>query len=484
MKLSLLAFSILFLAAGCASVKLTADAQPPGICHSPNEGSPLAKFYETQRGKANSWTISSVSATGPGVTGPQVFHVHTDEVRPFSGSPPWLTVAAKFGDGDAPAVMANSSGATVTAMGEELPSEDKLSPAARAAAEVLWGKLGQIVPAGYAAEDKLSPLRDSKRPTEAKSDSVVVASIGARDNWETDIAQAVQVGGDKALYVLLDQHSRKALSTLSLMPASADVQKLVAKRQAETDIAKYVQAYFTAYFRSGKVLQTKLKVDEFSAAASKAAAGKFKLSEADKKSLSDVIKDELERTCRQNGDTGCLLTAALGKDAFVSRSGATIQFQGVTLALGYQGHFQAGWDYPKSAEFAPQMVRVLMEAAFDAREPHVPAVATATACVAKLYEPEACLTEETEKANPDLKSAVQALDEKAARADSISGVVTATLIRSFWVAALNNEAAARSVENLTAVVSRKLTERTLWRQAVESKCAAVMPTVAWTVAKE
>ena len=481
MKLSLLAFSTLFLTTGCASVKLTADAQPPGICQSPNEGSPLAKFYETQRGKANSWTISSVNATGPSVMGPQVVRVQADEVRPFSGSPPWLTVAAKSGDGDALAVTANSSGATITATGEELPSEDNLSPAARAAAEVLWGKLGQIVPAGYAAEDRLTPLRDSKKSAEAKSDSVAIASIGARDNWETDIAQAVQVGGDKALYVLLDQHSKRAMS---LMPASSEVQKLIVKRQAETNIAKYVQAYFAAYFRSGKVFQTKLKVDEFSAAAGKAAAGKFKLSDADKKSLSDVIKGELEKTCRENGDTGCLLTAALGKDAFVSRSGATIQFQGVTLALGYQGHFQAGWDYPKSAEFAPQMVRVLMEAAFDAREPHVPAVATATACVAKLYESEACLTEETEKANPDLKSAVQELDEKAARADSISGVVTATLIRSFWVAALNNEAAARSVENLTAVVSRKLTERTLWRQSVESNCAGVMPTVAWTVSKE
>jgi len=48
------------------------------------------------------------------------------------------------------------------------------------------------------------------------------------------------------------------------------------------------------------------------------------------------------------------------------------------------------------------------------------------------------------------------VDEKAGRSDSMAGAVTGTVIRSFSVLALNNEAAAASIENLAAVIARKV----------------------------
>jgi hypothetical protein len=44
------------------------------------------------------------------------------------------------------------------------------------------------------------------------------------------------------------------------------------------------------------------------------------------------------------------------------------------------------------------------------------------------------------------------------------------VVRSFGVVALNNEAAASTIENLTAVIARKVTERAAWRQTIANAC--------------
>ena len=173
----------------------------------------------------------------------------------------------------------------------------------------------------------------------------------------------------------------------------ASTPEMLARSTSEHAVAKFVMAYFKAYFRAGKVFQAQLKTDEPAQASVDAIPADVKMTDDQKRQVRKVIASTIQTICKEGGDSGCLLTSALGKEAFVTRSGSTIQFEGITLALGYGQSFQAAWDYPRSKEFAPQMIRVLVEGVFDARLPYVPAAATATACNAKLYPDNRCLSE-------------------------------------------------------------------------------------------
>ena len=65
----------------------------------------------------------------------------------------------------------------------------------------------------------------------------------------------------------------------------------------------------------------------------------------------------------------------------------------------------------------------------------------------------------------------------------MAGAVTGTVIRSFSVLALNNEAAAASIENLAAVIARKVTERAEWRQTYTNMCTPDTPPAVLRVTK-
>jgi len=429
----------------CA-IRLAADPQAAASCKPVDPASPLAKYYAEALGEAD----KGLSGEAP----PRLrLAQRNGSAAAFSGPPPWSTESAR--------------------QLARIAESEQPSPASIDAASMLWNLLAKIVPVTSQAEERLWAADVGSA---AAAPEVEIVRLSVHDHWESQIAQAVQAGGDGAMFYLTG-------AALQAARAIESTPEMLARRASEHAVAEFVMAYFRAYFRAGKVFQAQLKTDELAQASVDAIPADVKMTDDQKRQVRKVIASTIQTICKEGGDSGCLLTSALGKEAFVTRSGSTIQFEGITLALGDGQSFQAAWDYPRSKEFAPQMIRVLVEGAFDARLPYVPAAATATACKAKLYPDNRCLSESLLTSTPGLHDAVAAVDEKAGRSDSMAGAVTGTVIRSFSVLALNNEAAAASIENLAAVIARKVTERAAWRQTYTRMCTPDAPPAVLRVSK-
>ncbi len=261
---------------------------------------------------------------------------------------------------------------------------------------------------------------------------------------------------------------------------TAALQEAVASFQT----ARFLRTYFKAYFRGGKVFQSQLKVDEFASKAMEAIKGQVKLDPKDEAAIEIKLKDVLSKACKLNGDAGCLFTS-LGKDKLVTRSGESLQFKGISLAIGYDTRLQATWDYPKSVEFAPQLVRVLMEAVFDSIKGRPAAVASSTACsvTPPLFGADECVAANGQGAMSSLQDVLAGVDEKASRADSLATVATGQIIRGASFAALNNEALAKSAENFAGVLARKVVERAAWQQSGAGQCLTSSPALTVNVSK-
>lgn len=458
---------------GCGSISLTADPLGGGKCvpldaNDPNDALLIA--YYKQAGDESRTGLRLLSG------GRAPFVVNTTAIdSAFTGAPSWQLPHASNNRSLTPEAKDQLSRALlvqdVTSFGEP-----DVTDSAKSAAAVLWSHLSAVVPTAAQSERVLGSTQPSS------SSNLSLAKLSARDHWETDVSEAVQTGGDEALVTLTRDEAVKARSAFESSSESerAAAAALAVQRQQEASAASFLGAYLKAYFRSGHVLQANLQTTEITDAAMAAIAAKTSLTPDQKTAVQDELTSQLQKLCNKDSSgTDCLLTSSLGSDKFTSRSGATYQFQGVTLALGYSGSVQATWDYPKGKDFGPALARVLMEAAFDSRLPYVPAAATSTACSVKgLYPPERCMSSDTLSKAPGLQDAVSAVDEKANRADGVTSVATATLIRSFGIVALNNEAAATTVENLAAAVARKVTERAAWEQTYTQMCKPASMSVA------
>ncbi len=326
----------------------------------------------------------------------------------------------------------------------------------------------------------------SRSLSTSASGPISLANLKSNGDLNQRLHKAVQAGSDAALVQVLAAEVYQQYE-MTRIAATAENKRILAERVVEFEVSRFLWTYMRAYFRSGRIFQTQLKTQQFE----DALVGflKSKLSEPlpskDEEKIRKELAGKLDVVCKENGDAGCLLTSH-GKDKLVTRSGETLQFTGVTLAIGYDKKVQATLDYPKSSEFAPQLVRVAAEAAFDALYPRVPAVASATACTplgsekVQLYADHECLTEKTLANDKTVEKRVADVDEKAARADSLAGALAGQLIRGFNIVALNNEAAAKTVENLAAVTARKVTERVAWRQ---TSCSSTVPAFYLNVTK-
>lgn len=455
-------FALIFPLVGCGTVQLSGEPLGPGSCkrlEANPDGSlpPLLSYYNEAEREAG----SGARSFGPdgALARENAFTGEAPWLRPHEAPKPLSRVArAEFAD-----ALGVDSNTISSAM---------VPDPGRKAALVLWNHLGSLTPTAAIAERVVATAPTSQSPT-----PVALAKLSARDRWESEVAEAIQAGGDDALATLTAQEATYARS-LEEFASTPESRKLSLQRQQEATTGKFIQTYFKAYFRGGHLFQANLKTDDLATNAVDAVIKKLgkTLDPKDRQALIDELKAKLQGICnKDSAGTDCLLTAALGLDAFISRSGTTIQFQGVTLGVGFSGGVKASLDYPRGKDFGPQIVRVLMEATFDSRIPYVPAADTSTACTTHLYGVDRCLSASTANKYDGLLKVVTAVDEKAARADSMTGVATGTLIRSFGIVALNNEAAADTIESLTAVIARKITERAAWRQTYTQKCA-VPPT--------
>jgi len=469
---------------GCGSIQLTGDAQDGGKCTPLNDQDSgpqkvLADYYKQVRDDTGIGNDIFKPGSGLEAFAGTNFQAAADNA--FTGPPSWKT--------DGPDPTASLTPGVVSdvkrSFGVTDPTVDIPRPtqSAATAAEVLWTHIAAVMPQATAAENAMS-ARTAGTPAGSPAAPQQLAKLGARDHWETEVAQAVQAGGDDALAYLTTTKTAQAAAQLKKVK-TIEAAKTYVQRQQESYVGQFVRAYFKAYFRAGHLFQGQLQTSDMATNLVDAVVAKLgaaKLSTSDEATLVSDVQTKLQGLCKSTSGTDCLFTSPIGPTQFVSRSGSTYGFQGVTLTVGYTNGVQATWDFPRASDYGPKMVRVLIEAVFDAKRPFVPAVATSTACDTTFNLPytvvdgqplnpsKYCLTSALTGSVSLLQDAVSAVDEKAARADSLTGVATGIVVRSFGVAALNNEAAAGTIESLTAVIARKVTERAAWRQTITNAC--------------
>lgn len=319
---------------------------------------------------------------------------------------------------------------------------------------------------------RTAPLRD----VATKSDGSEV-SLGKFSTSDRELAlEAVRLHGTGAFCSLQQDRVGKVRRYLESGDAAG-----LQKEKPMLDAVRFIGDYESAYFRGGQLLSVSFDAGD----ASKTIVGKLPpdiskvLNKSQTSELTTVIQTELETICPTKpagASTSCLLTNPLGTESFVSRAGQSVQFSGVTVSVGQNGVLRPQFEYPKVATFAPQVLKVFVEALFDASAPHVPAAATSTACVDGLYSNTAggvaeCMTDTAAKtvigtdakgADVTLQTAVSRIDTDAASADALGTSITGTAIRGLNVVSLNNEAIANSVEAFAGVMLRKIVEKAEW----------------------
>jgi hypothetical protein len=233
---------------------------------------------------------------------------------------------------------------------------------------------------------------------------------------------------------------------------------------ADSSAARFIVAYACAYLRGGRFLQVELNSDAIATELyEKVQAIAHEVPEPQLKEIEAAIKAALASTCAATSEQGapCLLTQAFGSESLITRSGMSVQFAGLTVAVGQEGRLAPAFGYPPSTELGPQIVRVIVEALWDSMEPHVPAVANSTACVYGLYTGDDCLqsSKPVSGGQHSGRMDITDIDAKAARAETTATAISGVLLRGGWFFSINNEAVAKSVETFVGVTARKVTEK-------------------------
>ncbi|MCX7228200.1 MAG: hypothetical protein NTW15_04180 [Burkholderiales bacterium] len=355
-------------------------------------------------------------------------------------------------------------------------AQSPLPPEVEDAGRELWAALYELSPSAKAAENFRAALFD--RSAGSATSTAEVLNLNSSAQLSRRISKAIQSGGEDGLLASTFADLNAKYSGFSALSAQGNAETrrtagiALNEAQANFEAAVFVQVYVKRYFRNGKILQSKVAVDDLASRALASLGNSIPNTE--KEAALAKLRAAFEKACTDYGDGGCTLTS-LGKDSFVTRSGEVIQFKGVSLTVGSGGRFQPAFEYPKSSDVAPQLTRVVVEALFDSVRGRPAAIAASTACVEKLMVGDECLTDDVLKKRPGLEKSVGDLDAKASRADHLATVATSQLIRGASIAALNNEALARSAENLAGVVARKFVERAVWQQQGEDVCPSVAP---------
>lgn len=278
----------------------------------------------------------------------------------------------------------------------------------------------------------------------------------------------------------LARHADAALANKALGRDSAFLAQ-VAEQAKDFSAAAFASLYLKAYFRGGRVLQVQMDADAIAAKLDAKVDAGLKgqgLTEEDRlkvaKAIKEALKGELESACREDAPgASCLLTRAWGTESLVTRSGMKLQYAGMSVEIGKEGKATAALTYPPSTEVAPQVVRVLTEAVFDAFHTEVPAVADATACKAGKLP---CM-------NDEQKERVEKMDGYGSKAEALVSSAAGKVFRGANLVALNNEAIAKSLETLAGVTARKWLEKALWTRYANGTCkSGMVPAAAVSVA--
>lgn len=497
------------LLSGCAALRLDVVPLPPGACPAdPALEQTLAVFVNPapNRNVRRSANVSQLTIDG-------LARVHTDRA-PFSAPAPTLDEVARL-PADVQAaerVYANPAGNSPEG---RTRGGDRARFSAESAREAikLWWAVNEIGRQARLSTATTQSVMRSQASSASPPAPITAALADPKGDLSRRLMSAVLRGGDDVLLVTMAARANVSLNLANTAVADhmrlrrADTELAVAASLMDSDVklqdlntAMFLRTYVKAYLRNGRIFQAEFEVGQFVSEAMKTIESQTTLGDQ-KGAVEKALEQTLGRLCKStpNGKVDkCLLNGGLGDTTFVTRSGESISFKGIALTVGYDNQFQATWDYPKSSEFAPQLVRVIMEAILDAPENgRVPAVASATACMSSpaLFPPNYCIAVKTPKGfvavtdasapapTPTLQDVIVSIDSIASRADSLATILAGEVVRGGSFVSLNNEAVARSIENFFGVTARKVAERAAWQRAVEEGCVTTTPNLLIDVVK-
>jgi hypothetical protein len=346
-----------------------------------------------------------------------------------------------------------------------------------------------------------------------------------KQQGERHIASFNAIEHREVFHNLTTLASFRAFHVLALVSAAHLHTMLVAQPPVEDarldeevrvfNVARFLSAYFDAYFRGGQFLQVTFNEQEFVATLAMRVKHQFpkpgkapptaediaallqpEFDQLDEKSfvknlasdfqknlpasgigsltpeqIQSVLQPAFDNLCRKAGHaSNTCLSSTMGKSAFVTRAGLSVQFSGVSFAIGGKDTVGISHTYPQVANFGPQLIRVFVEAIFDANGPHPPAVPNSTACdpANNLFRGDECVTAGTPD---DLRR--QQIDMISAGAEALSSSETGVIIRGASWAALNNELVASLLETLVGVNARKISEKVLYSVSEKLECPLI-----------
>jgi hypothetical protein len=257
---------------------------------------------------------------------------------------------------------------------------------------------------------------------------------------------------------------RKEHDQMAKLGQAYPFQPLLDEQEKELDTSALLSLYLSAYFRGGKIFQVTLSVED----AAKRLQKEIQDAMPDRPlpaGVEEKIQKNLLKLCKDNDGKGeCRLSRALGSENFVTRAGVSVQYAGIGVSVGEDGKGLVAVSHPPSTEVAPQLVRVVTEAMFDAIEPRVPGVANSTLCKA----PKGTCVDEKDS------DAIKQLDDYGNRTEALVSSSAGKLLRGVNVVALNNEAVAKSLETFAGVTARKWLEKALWKRHGQN-CRSPLP---------
>jgi hypothetical protein len=305
-------------------------------------------------------------------------------------------------------------------------------------------------------------------PTQTTTDTggdLTVASIN-RTEHDTILDSLETLAGYRAFHVLTLISAAHLYEMLKKNPLP-DLNTLNGEVRI-FNLNRYLSTYFDAYFRGGQFIQFTADQKAIASTLTTDLQKRVK-SGLQPAEVSQFITDEFTKLCQgQNNTSVC--ASQLGQTAFVTRAGLSVQFSGISFAVTTTNGLGLSHNYPQLSQFGPQMIRVLVEALFDANGLSAKSVPNSTECVEGLIKDD-CLTANDTAGQATLEQ----IDMIASALEALNSTATGVLIRGLNEAALNNEAVSQSIETLIGVTARKLTERVLYSASLQQKAENTCP---------
>lgn len=237
------------------------------------------------------------------------------------------------------------------------------------------------------------------------------------------------------------------------------------------NVNRFLSTYFDAYFRGGQFIQFTADQKSIADTLSTDLQRRVKsgLQTSDTARVSQFLQGEFTQLCKGSNNSSICATT-LGQTAFVTRSGISVQFSGISYDVTTKDGLGLSHNYPQLSQFGPQLIRVLVEAVFDSNGLSAKGLPNSTACQENLFPGTDCLT----TGDPQ-QASLQQVDQIASSFEALNSMATGILIRGLNEAALNNEAVSQSIETLIGVISRKIAERVLYAASVQTTCPVPLP---------